>query len=42
LEANILITLGFDFNFQGPIQSLERFMRILDYDLNRTIFDMSY
>lgn len=42
MEANILMTLGFDFNFPGPIQSLERYLRILEYDLNRTIFDMSY
>ena len=42
LEAHILITLGFDFNFPGPIQPLERFLRVLNYDLNEIIFDMSY
>ena len=34
--------MGFDFNFPGPVQSMERYLRILDYDLNRTIYDMSY
>ena len=34
--------MGFDYNFPGPIQSLERFLRILKYDQNRTVYDMSY
>lgn len=34
LETNILIMFGFDFNFPGPIQSMERYLRLLDYDLN--------
>ena len=34
--------LGFDFNFPGPVQSMERFLRILDYYLNKTIYDMSF
>ena len=42
LEAHILVMLGFDFNFPGPVQSMERFLRILDYDLNKTIYDMSF
>ena len=42
LEADILIKMGFDYNFPGPIQSLERFLRILKYDQNRTVYDMSY
>ena len=42
LEADILITMGFDYNFPGPIQSLERFLRILKYDQNKTVYDMSY
>ena len=32
LEAAILTKFGFDFNFQGPISSLERYLRILSYD----------
>ena len=42
LESDILMRLGFDFNFPGPIQSMERFLRILGYDLNRTVFDMGF
>ena len=42
LESDILMKLGFDFNFPGPIQSMERFLRILGYDLNRTVFDMGF
>lgn len=42
LEATILVKFGFDFNFQGPMQSMERFMRILNYDQNQMIFEMSY
>ena len=42
LEANIIMTMGFDFNFPGPIQSMERFMRLLECDLNKTIYDMAF
>ena len=42
MEAHILVMLGFDFNFPGPVQSMERYLRILDYDLNKTIYDMSF
>ena len=42
LEAEILTTFCFDFNFPGPIQSMERYLRILGYDLNKTVYDMSY
>jgi len=42
LEAQILITLGFDFNFPGPMQSMERYSRILGYDKNKTIIDMGF
>lgn len=42
LECEILFKLGFDFNFPGPYQSLERFLRILDYDQNRTIMEMAF
>jgi hypothetical protein len=34
LEAEILITLSFDFNFASPLHSMERFLRLLDYDQN--------
>lgn len=42
LEADILIVMNFDYNFPGPIQSLERYLRILEYDFNKTVYDMSY
>jgi len=42
LEAQILVAMGFDFNFPGPIQSMERYLRILDYDLNKVISDMAF
>lgn len=34
LEAHMLITFGFDFNFPNPLHSMERYLRILDYDTN--------
>jgi hypothetical protein len=42
LESEILIMLGFDFNFPGPVQTMERYLRILGYDLNRTVYDMAF
>lgn len=32
LEEDIIQKLGFDFNFPGPMQSMERFLRLLNYD----------
>ena len=34
LEQEIITMFGFDFNFPGPIESMERFFRILDCDQN--------
>jgi len=42
LESDILIRLGFDFNFQGPIQSLERYLRILNYDHNEEVLALGF
>lgn len=42
LEANILVQMGFEFNFPGPIQSMERYLRILGYDLNSIVYDMAF
>ena len=42
LEADILSAFCFDFNFPGPVQSMERYLRILGYALNKTVYDMSY
>jgi hypothetical protein len=32
MENEILIRFGFDFNFQGPVQFIERYLRILNYN----------
>ena len=42
MEAQILTKFGFDFNFPGPIQTLERYLRILNYNSSQTIFDMAF
>lgn len=42
LEAKILCKMGFDFNFPGPMQSMERYLRVLNYDTNKTIQDMAF
>lgn len=42
LEACILSRFGFDFNFPGPMQSLERFFRLLGYQGNNDVFDMGF
>ncbi len=34
LEAHMLITFGFDLNFPNPMQPMERYLRILNYDKN--------
>lgn len=41
MEAKILVTLGFDFNFPGPIQSLERYLRVLNYGLNSQVYRLA-
>jgi hypothetical protein len=38
----MLIIFGFDFNFPNPIHSMERYLRILNYDKNQTVKDMSF
>jgi hypothetical protein len=42
MEADILIRLGFDFNFAGPIQSMERYLRILGYPMNTSVYDIAF
>ena len=42
LEAKILVAMGFDFSFPGPVQCMERFLRILNFDTNKIVNDMSY
>ena len=42
MESDILMRLGFDFNFPGPIAFMERYLRVLGYDLNLSVFDMGF
>ena len=42
LEAKILVVLGFDFNFPSPIHPLDRYLRVLNYNLNQIVFEMSF
>ena len=42
LESQILVKMGFDFNFPGPMQSMERFLRILNYSKSKTIKDIAF
>jgi hypothetical protein len=41
LEQDIIRQLGFDFNFPGPLQSMERFLRLLEYDQNLSVVEMT-
>jgi len=42
LEFDILHKLGFCFNFPGPMESVDRYLRIVEYDHKKIVFDMSY
>lgn len=42
LEHKILVQLGFNVTFTGPVECMERYLRILNYDNNKIIYDMSY
>jgi hypothetical protein len=42
LEARILVKMGFDFSFPGPIQAMERYLRLLGFDNNKIVSDMGY
>lgn len=41
LEKDILIKLSFDFGVASPIPSVQRYLRLLDYDLNQHIYRIS-
>jgi len=41
LEEKILRLLGFDFNFNGPKQFLDRYLRVLGYDANVKVNQMA-
>ena len=42
IEAQILVKLGFDFNFPGPMQFVERFLRILNADKVPEVYEIAY
>jgi len=42
LECKIIFELNFDFNFPGPMESVERYLRIMEYDHKKIVYDMSY
>lgn len=42
LEQDILVRLGFNITFTGPVECMERYLRILNYDNNKVIYDMCY
>ena len=33
--------LGFDFGFTGPIPTLERYLRLMNFDDNKTVNEMA-
>ena len=37
LELDILIKFGLDFNFPGPVESMERFLHLLGFDKNKEV-----
>ena len=42
LEQDILVRLGFNITFTGPVECMERYLRILNFDNNKVIYDMCY
>ena len=38
LECDILMRFGFDFNFPGPIDSLQRYLRLVNYDKDKAVW----
>lgn len=38
LELDILIRFGFDFNFPGPIDSIQRYLRLVSYDRDKSVW----
>lgn len=37
LETDILVRFGFDFNFPGPIDSIQRYLRVVNYDKDKSV-----
>ena len=42
MEAKILQCLGFDINFPNPIQAMERYLRLLDFDNQNIVSEMAF
>lgn len=42
LETKILTAFGFDLSWPGPIQCMERYLRILEIDTNKIVNDMAF
>lgn len=38
IESDILLRFGFDFNFPGPIDSMQRYLRLVSYDTNKSVW----
>lgn len=38
LELDILIRFGFDFNFPGPVDSIQRYLRLVNYDGDKSVW----
>ena len=41
LEYDIIVKFGCDFNFPGPIESLERYLRVLGFHKNDKVIKLS-
>ena len=42
LEAKVLVKLGFDLNFYGPVEPMHRFLHLLGYDKNDLMVNMTF
>lgn len=42
MEVEILSILGFDMNFPNPIQAMERYLRLLDFDIKPVVNEMAF
>ncbi len=41
MEQDILIRLGFEFNFVTPMDFIHRYLRLLGFHQNQTVFETS-
>ena len=42
LEAQVLVKLGFDLHFPGPIAPMDRFLHLLGFNQSRLMVNMTY